>query len=184
MKLNLIVLTILISHITLAQVPTKFGFTLSDKYSEEIVVAKAQMYLMNEVFDSSDDASQFKLDRVASSISGDLTSLFYKYKGKKGLLLAFYGECWNDAGDIYTGFIFKNFLEEEAVNFLNKIESALTNQRDFLAEDVNNNVAFRFGDLSVIVSRTIEFNIRIFWNGMDADWEKWAFERTKRVLNR
>lgn len=184
MKQKLIIVIILISQISIAQIPTRLGFTLSDKYSEDIAFTKTQEFLLKEILDPSEGIAQFELDRVSSTISGDMTLFNYSHMGKKGLLLAFYGDYWNDAGDIYSGFVFKNLQENKAFDFLNKIERTLTEQKDFLAKDMNNQVAFQFEDLSVIISRGIEFNIKIFWNGFTAEWENLVFKRAKRLMER
>lgn len=182
MKLKLFVLTILISNAIIAQIPTKLGFALSDKYSEDIAINKAQEFFLKEILDPSEGIAQIELDRIASTISGDLNLFFYSYKDKKGLLLAFYGDYWNDAGDVYKGFVFKILPENKALELLHQIDIILSEQKDYLSKDINNYAAFQFDDLYVIISRGIEFKIRLFWNGFTAEWEKLVIKRVKRVM--
>jgi len=185
MKIKLLLLFALIfTQAAVAQIPTSLGFTLSDEFSESNSVVKAQGFLLKEILKSPEDVVQFKLDRIASSISGDLTSLIYRCEGEKveGLILAFYGDYWNDAGDIYKGFVFKNLPKDKAIELLNKISSTIEEQKDFLSKDNDNNAFFKYDDISVVISKDMETKIRIFWNGFDADWDNWAFTRTKKTL--
>jgi len=183
MKIKLIIVALIFTQTAIAQIPTSLGFALSNEFSEHNSVVKAQGFLLKEILKSPDDIVQFELDRIASSISGDLTSLIYRCEEKKivGLILAFYGDYWNDAGDIYKGFVFKNFPREEALDFLSKISRTMEGQKDFLSKNDDNNVSFQYDDLTVVISKEMEFKIRLFWNGFDADWDHWAFSRTKRI---
>jgi hypothetical protein len=184
MKIKLLLIAFLFTQIAVSQVPTSLGFTLSDEFSESNSVVKAQGFLLKEILKSSEDVVRFKLERIASSRSGDLTSLIYKCEEKKtdGLILAFYGDYWNDAGDIYKGFVFKNLPGNEALEFISQISRTMEEQKEFLSKDNDNNVCFQYDDLSVVISKEMEFKIRLYWNGFDADWDHWAFNRTKRTL--
>jgi len=142
MKLKLFVLTILLSNAIIAQIPTKLGFTLSGKYSEDIAITKAQKFLLKEIFDHPEGIIQIELDRIASTISGDLNLFFYSYKDKKGLLLAFYGDYWNDAGDVYKGFVFKNLSENKTLELLNQIDRILSEQKEYLSKAANSHAIF------------------------------------------
>ena len=183
MKFRLLVVSLLFTTVAVSQVPTSLGFTLSDEFSESNSVVKAQGFLLKEILKSNGDVVEFKLDRIASSMTGDLTSLIYKCEMKEtnGLILAFYGDYWNDAGDIYKGFVFKNFPKNEAIEFLSKISRTMEEQKEFLSKDNDNSVSFQYDDLTVVISKEMEFKIRLFWNGFDADWDHWAFSRTKRI---
>jgi hypothetical protein len=183
MKFKLLVVSLLFTTVAVSQVPTGLGFTLSDEFSESNSVVKAEGFLLKEILKSTEDVVRFKLERIASSMSGDLTSLIYKCEEKEtdGLILAFYGDYWNDAGDIYKGFVFKNFPKNEALEFLSKISKTMEEQKEFLSKDNDNSVSFQYDDLTVVISKEKEFKIRLFWNGFDADWDHWAFSRTKRI---
>lgn len=184
MKIKLLIVALILSQSTIAQIPTSLGFALSDEFSVKNSVVKAQGFLLKEILKSPEDIVQFELERIASSMSGDLTSLIYRCEGKQieGIILAFYGDYWNDAGDIYKGFVFKNISKNEALEFLSKISRTIEEQKDFLSKDINNNVSFQYQDLSVVISKDIEMKIRISWNGFDADWDNYAYNRTKRRL--
>jgi len=184
MKLKLIIVALILTNATIAQIPTSMGFALSDEFSESISIVKAQGFLLKEILKSQENVVQFELDRIASSMSGDMTTLFYRCDEKKaeGLILAFYGDYWNDAGDIYKGFVFKNLPAKEALEFLAKITRTIEEQKDFLSKNSDNNAYFQYDDITIVISKDMEVKIRIFWNGFDDDWDKYSFTRTKRVL--
>jgi len=184
MKLKVFIISILISAATVAQIPTSMGFSLSDENSETIALEKAQGFLLREIIQCNENVTGFKLDRIASSMSGDLTSFIYSCEERevKGLILAFYGDYWNDAGDIYKGFVFKNIPDIKAKEFIAKISRTMEEQKEFLSKDNDNNISFQYDGLDVVISKDMEFKIRLFWNGFDADWDHWAFSRTKRVM--
>jgi hypothetical protein len=184
MKIKLLLFALIFTQVAIAQIPTNMGFALCGEFSEKNSIVKAQGFLLKEILKSPEDIVQFELERIASSMSGDLTSLIYRCEEKQivGIILAFYGDYWNDGGDIYKGFVFKNLPKNEALEFLSKISRTIEEQKDFLSKDNDNNVSFQYQDISVVVSKDMEMKIRIFWNGFDADWDNWAFTRTKRTL--
>ena len=184
MKLKLIIVALILTNATIAQIPTSMGVALSDEFSESLSIVKAQGFLLKEILKSQENVVQFELDRIASSMSGDMTTLFYRCDEKKaeGLILAFYGDYWNDLGQIYQGFVFKNLPKNEALEFLSKISKTIEEQKDFLSKDNDNNAFFQYEDISVVISKDMETKIRIFWNGFYAEWENWTFTRTKKTL--
>jgi hypothetical protein len=184
MKIKLIIIALIFCQSAIAQIPTNMGFSLCGEFSDKNLAVKAEGFLLKEILKSPEDIVQFKLERIASSMSGDLTSLIYRCEKKQieGMILAFYGDYWNDTGDIYKGFIFKNLPKNEALEFLSKISSTIEEQKDFLSKDNYNNVSFQYEDISVVISKDMEMKIRIFLNGFDADWDNYAFARTKRRI--
>lgn len=184
MKIKLVIFALIFTQVAVAQIPTSNGFALCGAFSEKNSVVKAQGFLLKEVLKSPQDIVQFELERIASSMSGDLTSFIYRCEGKKieGIILAFYGDYWNDAGDIYKGFVFKNLPKNEALEFLSKISMTIEEQKVFLSKDNDNNISFQYQDISVVISKDMETKIRISWNRFDADWDNYAYNRTKRRL--
>jgi len=184
MKIKLIIGSFIFTQIAIAQIPTSLGFSLCGQFSEKNAEVKAQGFLLKEILKSPGDIVPFELERIASSMSGDLTSLFYRCEEKhlEGMILAFYGDYWNDLGQIYQGFVFKNLPKNEALEFLSKISKTIEEQKDFLSKDNDNNAFFQYEDISVVISKDMETKIRIFWNGFYAEWENWTFTRTKKTL--
>ena len=184
MKIKIIIVALILSQPLIAQITTSFGFTLSKASGEDISLDKTKTYFIKEILNSPKEVIQFEFDRIASSTSGDLTSFIYKCTGKnkEGLILAFYGDYWNDAGDIYKGYLFKDLPKDKAIEFLSKVAETVEDQRDFLLKTSNSNVSIEFDDMTIVISKNMETKIQILWNGFDPDWENWAFTRTKRRI--
>ena len=184
MKFKFLIASLIYTTAAVAQIPTTLGFTLSDEFSESIALEKAQGFLLRDIIHSNENVIEFKLDRISSSMSGELTSFIYLCEERevKGLILAFYGDYWNDSGDLYKGFVFKNIPDIKAKEFIAKISRTMEEQKEVLSKDNDNNVSFKFDGLDVVISKDMEFKIRLFWNGFDSDWDHWAFSRTKRVI--
>ncbi len=119
MKIKLIIVVLIFTQVAVAQIPTNNGFALCSAFSEKNSVVKAQGFLLKEILKSPEDIVQFELERIASSMSGDLTSLIYRCEGKQieGMILAFYGDYWNEKGDIYKGFVLKIYPKIKHLNF-------------------------------------------------------------------
>jgi hypothetical protein len=186
MRIKIIIAALIICQPLIAQIPTSFGFTLSKASGDDISFAKAKTYFIKEILDSPKEVIQFEFDRIASSTSGDLTSFIYKCQGKnkEGLILAFYGDYWNDAGDIYKGYIFKDLPKDKAIEFLSKVAENVEEQRNFLSKTSNSNVYIEYDDMTIVISKNMETKIQILWSGFDTDWENWAFTRTKRRIEK
>ncbi|NVJ46480.1 MAG: hypothetical protein HWE07_05105 [Cytophagia bacterium] len=166
-----------------AQVPQSAGFYLAKEYNKEQALYKAKKFVMEDILGTSTELTRFKIDPLASASSGELTSLVYQSdeKNKTGLILGFYGDYWNDAGVVYTGYAFKNLNEQEAIELLNLLERVYEQESKYLNSDNdNNNVFIDFQDMTFLFYKSSGFRMRVFWNGFDSDWESVAFERTKR----
>ncbi len=154
------------------------------EFSKEISLYKAKEFLIESVLGDSNSVVKFEIDPLAATSSGELTSLVYNCEklGKKGLLLGFYGNYWNEAGAVYQGYGFKNLPVEKAIELLKKIEEVKLGNANYLFEDSdNNNIYFNFDDMTFLIYRSSsETTIRVFWNSFDAEWQGIAFQRTKR----
>jgi hypothetical protein len=78
---------------------------------------------------------------------------------------------------IYQGYAFKNFPANKAFDFLNKIAKTIEEYKDYLSVS-NNNVYFKYDDMTILLFFDIQTKIRIFWKNFDAEWESTAFKRT------
>lgn len=154
------------------------------EFSKDIALFKAKTFLINNVLKMSSNAVQFEAIPLAAASSGELTTLLYRCdeQGEDGLVLGFFGEYWNESGVHFQGFGFKDLPKEKAIEFLNKIEYEIDKNKKFLREsNDNNNVAFEFDDIKVIIWTTSgSYLIRVYWNGFDSTWEKTSYERSKR----
>lgn len=186
MKINYTILAILSSlSFCFSQVKVNSNNIWTAKeFSKEISLFKSKEFLFKNVLGTSDQIVPFEVIPLAAASSGELTTLLYKCesKQKEGLILGFYGDYWNEAGVLYQGYSFKNLEKEKAIEFLNKIVSAIEENKKFLNENSdNNNICFKFDDMDILIwTNAGNFSIRIFWQGFDSTWEKTAFERSKR----
>lgn len=171
-----------------SQISEKNSGIYAKEFSKEISLFKAKSFLMKNILGVSESEVTFEAYALAASSSGEITSLAYncERKGKEGLILGFYGEYWNEGGVIFTGYNFKNFDRETAIDFFDKIDKAIEENKKYLIQDNdNNNVFFSFQDIDVLIYRNLSSErIRLFWNGFDAMWESESYNKTKRRFNR
>jgi hypothetical protein len=186
MKIKIAIVTLILSQSVIAQIPTNSGFALSKEYSQSISIDKAKDFAIKEIFNSPEDVGLFEFDLLDDFTNGELTTLFFscKEKNKEGIILGFYGDYWNDAGDIYRGFVFKNIPKEKATELLNKISKTIEEQQEYLSKNTDNNVYFQCDDISVVIYKSLGIKIRISWNSFDAVWEHLAFTRIKNSFEK
>ncbi|NDP27050.1 MAG: hypothetical protein GZ087_06435 [Flavobacterium sp.] len=157
---------------------------VAKEFSKDIALYNSKNFLFKNVLGSNSDVVQFEIIPLAAASSGELTTMLYKCdsKQKEGLVLGFYGNYWNDAGVLYQGYAFKNFEKDQAIEFLNKIQSAIDDNKKFINDEAdNNNIYFKYDEIDVLIwSSSQTYTIRLFWNGFDSSWEKTAFDRSKR----
>lgn len=161
------------------------GFFVAKEWSKEIALFQSKAHLYKHILGVDPAIVKFEVLPLAAASSGDLTSLWYNCTSKKkeGLLLAFYGNYWNDQGVLYQGFAFRNFVKNEAIDFLNLIQKNIDDNITYLREDPDNtNIYFSYNDIDVMVwsSSYGSYKMRLFWHGFDSTWEKLSFERSKQ----
>lgn len=155
---------------------------VAKEYSKDIAQHRAKNYLFRHVLGVDEKISKFELTPLAAASSGELTTLIYKSddRDKEGLLLGFFGDYWNDAGVVYQGYAFKNLDKNQAYEFLEKISNAIDENNKYLRESSeSNNIYFSYEDIDVIIFSG-GLHIRLFWKNFDSNWDRTAFERSKR----
>jgi len=164
-------------------VQTSQNLFQAKEFSKEIALYKAKTFLIYNVLDTK-YITQFEAIPLAAASSGELTTLLYRSTEQNldGLILGFFGDYWNESGVTFQGYGFKNLPKNQATEFLNKIQDEIEKNKKFLRENNdNNNIAFDFDDLKVMIWTTNgSYLIRVYWNGFDSTWEKTSFERSKR----
>jgi len=157
---------------------------IAKEYSKDAALWNSKDFLFNNVLKIGDSPLKFEVIPLAAAGSGELTTLIYKSEsdGKEGLILGFYGNYWNSSGVVYLGYKFKNLEKDNAIAFLDKIQSAIDQHSKYMKSDSNNNnIVFQFEDMKVLIfDSPMGITTRIFWEGFDSTWEKTAFERSKR----
>lgn len=180
-----IVFIILINNFLFSQIKTNNNNVwVAKEYSKDVALYNSKNFLFKDILGSTNEIVQFEIIPLAAASSGELTTLLYKCesKQKEGLVLGFYGNYWNDAGVLYQGYAFKNFERNQAIEFLNKIQTAIEDNKKFINDQAdNNNIFFKYDDIDVLIySSSQTYTIRLFWSGFDSSWEKTAFDRSKR----
>ncbi|OAD42377.1 hypothetical protein [Polaribacter atrinae] len=187
MNIKLLIVSLLISSISFSQISESTGLYFAKEFSKDQALYKAKDYVMTEVIGVENALIKFDIDPLAAASSGELTSLVYgcEEKNLSGLVLGFYGSRWNKAGVVYQAYAFKNLPENKALEILSKLDSYIDNESKYLSADSdNNNMFFKYDDMTFLIYRDGSVKIRVFWNGFDSEWESTAFGRTKRRFER
>lgn len=163
----------------------KFGF-LSKEFSKELSIYYAKTFIMEEILGNSNNVVKFEINALAAASSGELTSLVYKSDDlkKKGLVLGFYGDRWNDHGVVYQSYAFKDLPEDKAIELLSKLDSITNKYSKYVNSDLGtNNIYFQYDDMTFLIYNTTTKTIlRVGWNGFDSEWEWNAVYKTQKRL--
>jgi hypothetical protein len=183
MKIITTLVFILFFKVTFSQ------FAHAKEWSKESSLYKSKDYLIENIFGKTTEPIKFEVYPLAAASSGELTTLVYKCDSKdlSGLLMAFYGDYWNEQGVIYTGYAFKNITKEKAMIMLDGLDTKINENKDYLFKDPdNNNFYYSYEDLTFLVYYTlgVDPKIRVFWKDYEADWGYTAFSRTLKRLDK
>ncbi|GGW37300.1 hypothetical protein [Arenibacter certesii] len=188
MKIRVLILLLFTVTPLFSQVTQQsYNLFQAKEWSKDISLFRSKAFLYNDVLGISTKVQKFSVIPLAASSSGELTTLLYQSDelDKEGMVLGFYGSFWNDEGVTYQGYGFKHLERKRVIAFLEKIDIAMEENKDFLKGDSdNNNIYFQFDDMQVLIYHDGGFKLRIFWNTFDSTWENLAYERTKRRFER
>jgi hypothetical protein len=164
-------------------------FAHAKEWSKEASLYESKGYLIENIIGKTTEPIKFEVYPLAAASSGELTTLVYKCETKNltGLLMAFYGDYWNDQGVNYTGYAFKNIPKDTAMKMLIELDSKINENRDYLFKDPdNNNFYYSYDDLTFLVYYTlgVDPKIRVFWGKYNSDWGYTAFSRTLKRLDK
>ena len=143
----------------------------------------AKTYVADNILTLDTTVQRFYLSSNAKLKKGELISFTYNSEQEKGLLLGFWGGKVNENGVLYNEYSFTHFNYNEAIDFIESIESHLADNADYL-NTMQHNLSFLVGDFKFIVSFDVMPHIRVFWNGFDAYWNFGAFKNTKFNMNK
>ena len=189
MRIKLVMLTFIICQQSFSQFSNNTFFQSKD-WNKSNALYKGKFFLLHNIFTPTNNLLKFEIEALAASNSGELTTLVYKCEtqNKEGLVLGFFGDYWNEAGVIYTGYAFKTIPKDKAILLLDKLVKYVNDNYKYLdADRDNNNVYFKEDDMEFLFYNPI-FNItkiRVLWNGFDAEWDAFAlFKTQKRLLKK
>jgi hypothetical protein len=179
----LIFFSFVINNISFSQIPANTSL-FARQWSKDLTLSMAKIYLVENVVSIGDIEERLVLDGLSAASSGELTAICYSGDSAKtnGLLLAFYGNYWNNQGVKYQGYAFRNFNAINGTEFLKKIIAISDRNQSYMERSFdNNNIVFTFEDIVIIMCINGPTKIRVLWGDFDAEW---TIEETKKTLKR
>lgn len=162
--------------------------TSKKELAKEISQFRSKEYIINEIIGPAQDKEfQFETESLASDNSGGLISVAFNCDDidKRGLLLAFFGDHRNQYGVSSTAYGFRYIPLEDAQNLLLRLKGVKANNKKYMSKDTDvNNVYVQFEDIKFVLYKDGGEKVRVFWNGFEVIWEKTAYERTRRRLDK
>ncbi len=156
--------------------------------AKEISQFRSKEYIVNYIIGPVNSKEvRFETESLASDNSAGLISVAFNCNtiNEKGLLLAFFGYNRNEFGVYSQAYGFRYIPLDKAQKLLERIDKIKTNHKQYLnSENDVNNVYTEFEDIKFIFYKDNGVKIRILWNGFEIIWERVAFDRTKRRLNK
>nr|WP_321411931.1 hypothetical protein [uncultured Allomuricauda sp.] len=156
--------------------------------AKEISQFRSKEFIMNYIIGQANDREiRFETESLASDNSAGLISVAFNCSevNEKGLLLAFFGNNRDSSGYMGQAYAFRYLPLVEAQRLLQRIDQVKEGNKDYMADENDvNNVYIEHEDIKFILYREGGDKIRVFWNGFEVIWERTAFDRTKRRLNK
>jgi len=156
--------------------------------AKEISQFRSKEYIVKYIIGPANDKEiKFETESLASDNSAGLISVAFNCDEvkEKGLLLAFFGQNRNEYGVVQTAYGFRYIPLEKAKKILNRIDDVKEKNKKYMASENDvNNVYIEFEDIQFIIYRDGGAKVRTLWNGFEVVWERVAFDRTKRRLER
>ena len=156
--------------------------------AKEITQFRSKEYIINNIIgDTKGKEIKFQTEALASDDSGGLITVAFNCNevNKRGLLMAFFGENRNELGVMGQAYAFRYIPLDKAKQLFNIIGEAQERNKNYLSmqEDIYN-VYIEFEDIKFVLYRDGGDQIRVYWNGFQVEWERVAFDRSKRRLDR
>jgi hypothetical protein len=156
--------------------------------AKEISQFRSKEFIVNHIIGHAKDKDvQFETESLASDDSAGLISVAFNCTEveKKGLLLAFFGNNRDGSGNIGLAYGFKYIPLSEAQSLLKRIDGLKEKHKKYLSSETDvNNVYIEYDDIKFILYKDGGDKVRVLWNGFEIIWERTAFDRTKRRLDR
>jgi len=156
--------------------------------AKEISQFRSKEYIVNYIIGPSNGKEiKFETESLASDNSAGLISVAVNCDevNEKGLLLAFFGKNRDESGVVGTAYGFRYIPLQTAKSLLDRIDEVKEKNKKYMSSENDvNNVYIEFEDIKFIIYRDGGTKVRTLWNGFEVIWERVAFDRTKRRLNR
>jgi len=168
------------------------SFVLADAdkkaMAKEISQFRSKEYIINYIIGPARSKDiQFETESLASDNSAGLISVAFNCNevNERGLLLAFFGLNRDQNGQMGKAYGFRYIPLQQAQDLLKRIDGLKDKHKDYMKDENDvNNVYIEHEDIKFILYRDGGDKVRVFWNGFEVIWERVAFDRTKRRLDR
>ena len=162
--------------------------TSKKELAKEISQFRSKEFIVNKIIGSIGDKEvQFETESLASDNSGGLISVAFNCNDvdKRGLLLSFFGDHRNQYGISSTAYGFRYIPLEDAQILLTKLRGVKDDNKKYMSSDNDvNNVYVEFEDIKFVLYKDGGEKVRVFWNGFEVIWEKTAYTRTRKRLDK
>ncbi len=168
------------------------SFVLADadkkEMAKEISQFRSKEYIINYIIGPANAKDiRFETESLASDNSAGLISVAFNCDeiNERGLLLAFFGSNRDANGQVGNAYGFRYIPLQQAQDLLKRIDGLKEKHKDYMKDENDvNNVYIEHDDIKFILYREGGDKVRVFWNGFEVIWERVAFDRTKRRLDR
>jgi len=202
MKKSILFLVLICTSISYSQVKTTdiliptgiaaLTFIASDASAKEVAKEISQFrskeYIVNYIIGPTNGKEiKFETESLASDDSAGLISVAFNCNevNERGLLLGFFGSNRDANGNVGRAYGFRYIPLEDAKKILTSLDDVKEKHRDYMKSDNDvNNIYTEFENIKFILYRDGGDKIRVLWNGFEVVWERTAFDRTKRRLER
>lgn len=162
--------------------------TSKKELAKEISQFRSKEYIINEIIGPVGEKEvQFETESLASDNSGGLISVAFNCDDvdERGLLLAFFGDHRNQYGVSSTAYGFRYIPLDDAQKLLTRLRKVKDDKKKYMSSDTDvNNVYVEFEDIKFVLYKDGGEKVRVFWNGFEVIWEKTAYTRTRKRLDR
>jgi hypothetical protein len=156
--------------------------------AKEVSQFRSKEYIMDYIIGPAGNREvKFEAESLASDDSAGLISVAFNCNevNERGLLIAFFGDNKNSNGNVGLAYGFRYIPLEEAQKLLKRIDNVQENHKKYFSNENDvNNIYIAYEDIKFILYRDGGDKVRVFWNGFEVTWERTAFDRTKRRLDR
>ncbi len=156
--------------------------------AKEVSQFRSKEFIMDYIIGSVNSKEvRFETQSLASDNEAGLITLAFNCDevDQRGLLLAFVGYNRDTNGVIGQAYGFRYIPLVDAKVLLARITDVKNTHKGYLSDtpDVNN-VLIEYEDIKFILYYDEGDKIRVFWNGFQVIWERAAFDRTTRRLDK
>lgn len=196
LRVYLICVLVIASQYSICQISvsgpllSETGVLFAPEYSKEITEYMVKEYISKELIKLPNEKMvPFYIEAVTASSSGELTSVVVSSDDMNlsGIILAFYGNYWNDKGISFKGYGFKFIPKDEAIKLFENLDEVFNATPKVITQkffgkkgEIPTDIIYRSNDLIFIFYLTAEVRVRVLWEHFDSEWGQSNFNTTYR----